>query len=712
MIGTATEVTVGDGTGPPAMDRLLSPRSIVMVGASNKVAGINGQVFANLVRAFDGPVMPVNARDETVQGIAAYPSVLALPGPVDLAVVVVPAPHVPGVLEECAERGVGGAVVITSGFAESGGEGVALQQGITDLARRTGLRVIGPNCIGYMNLGGGVMANFALPPTAPLPPAGPVALVSQSGGFGSYITTKAMLAGLKLGWFVSTGNESDVNIAAVLRYLVERDDTRVLMVFSETLRDPEVFIDAASRAVELDKPIVLLKAGRSDAAARAALSHTASIVGSSGVLDAVCRQYGVFVVHTMEEMLDLGTIFQDGRRVAARRVGIMTSSGGAGVLLADAASEEGLEVPEIPADEQATMMALMPVPFYGSVTNPVDTTAQVVAMPESFHKVLTAMGGSRVVDMVAPVIWGIAGAQTDSVIDFYEHTDKPVALTSTVWVDDLQEKGVPTYTDPHRAMHALGAVADLSLRSVDHSARGSWKPDDGRVVRARRILNARGGHRSLLESAGKELLALYGVPVTRERLVQSVDEAVAAAEGIGGAVALKVMSYALAHKTEYGAVRLGLRGADAVREAYEEMVDEVGRKAPDAVREGVLVQQMVPARVELTAGIHRDPVFGPTVVLGLGGILVEILSETAILRPPFGPATAERALAGLLGGRLVQGGRGLNEAEQRAAGAVMVGLGDLALELEEVSEVDVNPVRVADGAVCAADALVVVGEPS
>jgi len=253
------------------------------------------------------------------------------------------------------------------------------------------------------------MANFALPPTVPLPAPGPVALVSQSGGFGSYITTKAMLAGLKLGWFVSTGNESDVNIAAVLRYLVDRDETKVLMVFAETLRDPEIFIDAASRAAELDKPIVLLKAGRSDVAAKAAMSHTASIVGSAGVLDAVCRQYGVFVVSAMEEMLDLGTIFQDGRRVPSRGVGIMTSSGGAGVLLADAASAVGLEVPEIPADEQEAMMTLMPEPFYGSLTNPVDTTAQVVAMPESFAKVLHSVGESRVVDMVAPVIWAIPG---------------------------------------------------------------------------------------------------------------------------------------------------------------------------------------------------------------------------------------------------------------------------------------------------------------
>jgi acetyltransferase len=702
----------GSGRVQSAMERLLSPRTIAMVGASNRVASINGQVFANLVRAFEGPVVPVNARDETVQGIAAVPSVTDLPDVPDLAVVVVPAPLVLGVLEECADRGVGGAVVITSGFAEAGGEGVAIQQSITDLARRTGLRVIGPNCIGYLNLWGGVMANFALPPSAPLPPPGPVALVSQSGGFGSYITTKAMLAGLQLGWFVSTGNESDVNLAAVLTYLVERDDAQVLMVFSETLRDPEVFVDAACRAAELGKPIVLLKAGRSEAAAKAALSHTASIVGSSSVLDAICRQYGVFVVHTMEEMLDLGMIFQDGRRVTDRRVGIMTTSGGAGVLLADAASEQGLVVPEIPADEQAAMMELMPVPFYGSLANPVDTTAQVVAMPESFRKVLGAMGTSSVTDMLTAVIWGSPGPHVDAVIDFYEQTPKPLALTSTAWVPDLQVKGVPTYTDPHRAMRALRAVADISLRSLDLDTRGSWKPDESRTSRARKLLTGVQERRSLLESTSKELLALYGVPITRERLVHSVDEAAAVAGEIGGQVALKVMSYDLPHKTEAGAIRLGLVGSDAVRRAYEDMAEEVGRKAPAAKWEGVLVQQMVPGRVELAAGVHHDPAFGPVVVLGLGGVLIEVLSEVAMLQPPFSTETADRELALLLGGRLVESGRGLDASERRGVTEVLVALGDLALELGEVSEVDVNPLRVADGAVCAADALVVVDHPS
>jgi acyl-CoA synthetase (NDP forming) len=690
---------------PPELERLLAPRSIAMVGASNKPS-IGGWVFSNL-RRFAGPVYPVNPREEEVQGVKAVASVTDLPEAADLVVVVVPAAFVPGVIEECGAKGVGGAVVITSGFSETGAEGEKLQDELSAAVARSGVRVIGPNCIGYMNLHDMVMANFALSPDVPLPLPGPVALVSQSGGFGSYIANKALLSGLKLGWFVSTGNEADVNIAAVLRFLVERTDTGVLLAFSETLRDPDVFVDAACRAAELDKPMVVLKAGRSEEAARAAMSHTASLVGSAAAFDAVCRQYGVYVVSTMEEMLDLGLIFQDGRRVRDRRVGIMTSSGGAGVLLADACSRAGLEVPMLPASEQEAMLAMMPSPFYGSTANPVDTTAQVVSSPATYAQVLDALGQSGVVDMVIPVTWAMKSPTNDAIVDFYRRSGKPVAITSTAWLDDFQEAGVPTYTDPQRAANALGAVVTQSLRTFHPTPPSSWTSDAARHAEASAIIAGVAGHRSLLESTSKQLLAAYGVPVTREDLVHSADEAVAAANRLGGAVALKVMSYDLPHKTEAGAIRLGLQGDDAVRAAYDDMLAEVGRKAPNAAIDGVLVQEMVPGRIELTCGLQRDSLFGPIVAVGLGGVAVEILAETALLRPPFGEQEVRGALAELARGRLVSGGRGLDAAEQHAVVQVAIGVGDLALDLPKVSEIDVNPIRVADGAVRAADALVV-----
>ncbi|MEU8196538.1 acetate--CoA ligase family protein [Microbispora amethystogenes] len=692
----------------PALDRLLSPRSIAMVGASNSPTRIGGTVFGNLLRSFSGEVHPIHPKDEVVQGRTAFRRVGDLPEPVDLAVIAVPAPAVVDVVAECAARGVGGAAVITSGFAEAGPEGRALQDRLTAVSRETGIRVIGPNCIGFMNSHGGVMANFMITPDQPMPEAGPVALVSQSGGFGSYITNKAVLAGLRLGWFVSTGNEADVNVATVLRHLVERPEVGVLLSFVETLRDPEVFVDTARRAAELDKPLVLLKAGRSEEAARAAMSHTASIVGSARVLDAVCRQYGVFVASTMEELLDLGTIFQDGRRARGNRVIVMTSSGGAGVLLADEAGQAGLSVPELPAEEQAALAADMPVPFYGSTVNPVDTTAQTTAMPGAYSKVLNAVAASPSADMLAAVTWAGPGPANDAIVETYRTTAKPVAILSTAWSEQFQRAGVPTFTDPRRAMVALAALAAQSARRPSPPGPARFTADAARVRRARELIAEAGRETTLLESTGKRILALYGVPVTREELVTDVEAAVEAAERIGGPVAIKAMSYRLPHKSDAGAIRLGLRGAEAVRAGYRKMLAEVARREPGAVVEGVLVQQMAPARIELTCGVQRDPVFGPMVAIGLGGVLIEVLSEAVLLRPPFDVDTALAALGGLLGGRLVTGRRGLSEDEQRAAARVMTGLGELALELDEVAEVDVNPLRVADGVVLAADALIVV----
>jgi acetyltransferase len=680
-----------------------------MVGASNNQQSLGGWVFANLARAFKGPLYPIHPRDAEVQGEVAYRSVRELPEVVDLVVVMVPAPAVPQVIDECATKGVGGALIITSGFAEVGPEGAALQEKISATARASGLRVIGPNCIGYMNVFGGVMANFALPPTAPLPPAGPVALVSQSGGFGSYITTKALLAGLRLGWFISTGNECDVNIASVLRHLVDQDETRVLMAFSETLRDPDLFVEAARRAAELDKPLILLKAGRSESAAKAAISHTASIVGSARVVDAVARQYGVFMVSTMEEMLDLGMIFQDGRRVQSRRVGIMTTSGGAGVLLADACSAAGLEVPELPAAEQQALRTLMPEPFYGSTANPVDTTAQVVNVPGVFDRVLNFVGASDSLDMLCPVTWAVKGPTTDALIDFYQSSNKPMALTSTAWMDEFQEAGVPTYTDPHRAANALGAVARQSLDRRVRRAGSDWSPDLVRVETMRKLLDTPGGHTALLESTSKEILSAYGAPVTREEMVRDRPAAVAAATRLAGPVALKVMSYDLPHKTEAGAVRLGILGEDAVARTFDELLAHVAALAPGAMIEGVLVQEMVPARLELSCGLRRDPVFGPIVALALGGTMIEIIGEAVLLRPPFDEEEARMAVSEMLDGRLVTGRRGLSEPELAGVARLMVGLGQLGLELPEVAEVDVNPVRIADDVVRAADALVVLG---
>lgn len=693
-----------------SLSRLLQPKSIAIIGASNRMPGIGGYVTANIVRAFKGPVYPVNPRETEIQGVKAWARVEDLPRDIDLAMIVVPAEAVPAVLEACAAQGVGGVVIITSGFAEVGEAGAELQARVAAVVARTGIRVAGPNCIGFMNLADGVMANFVLDPTDAIPAGGPVALVSQSGGFGGYMVRKALTAGLNVGWFVSTGNEVDVNISAVLRDLVEREEVRVLLAFSETLRDPDLFIETALRAQELDKPFVVLKAGRSQAAARAAQAHTGSMVGSAQAFDAVCRQYGVFSVATLEEMLDLGLIFQGGRRARGRRVGIITGSGGAGVMLTDACVLEGMSVPELPAGEQAQLLGLMPKPFMGSVANPVDVTAQALANPGTLEAVLHGVPASDAVDMVAPVIIGNP-THPEMYIRAHRSTDKPVAYVSTLLPTSLLDAGVPAYTDPRRAAHALAANATFSLRKKRTRRVEMMAPDTARVTRARALLSAPRDGDALLESQSKQLLALYGAPVTRETLCRSADEAVAAAAQLGGKVALKVASWALPHKSDVGGVRLGLAGEAEVRAAWDEMLVEVARNAPDAGIEGVLVQEMAPARLEVLCGMTRDPVFGPIVVVGLGGVLVEVLSQTVLLQAPFEVADVLEALAGLLDGRLFTARRGLDPAEADAIARLAVALGAAALELPEIVEIDVNPVRVADGRALAADALVVM-EPA
>ncbi len=691
-----------------SLARLLQPESIAIVGASNRMPGIGGYVTANIVRAFKGPVYPVNPRETEIQGLRAYPSVEALPDGVDLIMVVVPAPAVPAVLEACALRGVGGVVVITSGFAEVGGEGVALQEQIAEIAGRTGLRIAGPNCIGFMNLADGVMANFVLDPTDPIPAGGPVALVSQSGGFGGYMVRKALTAGLNVGWFVSTGNEVDVNIAAVLRDLVERDEVKVLLAFAETLRDPDLFIETALRAQALDKPFIVLKAGRSTAAARAAQAHTGSMVGSAQAFDAVCRQYGVFSVATLEEMLDLGLIFQGGRRARGRRVGIITGSGGAGVMLTDACVLEGLSVPELSAERQATLLDLMPKPFMGSVANPIDVTAQALASPGTLEAVLHGVPAGDDIDMIAPVIIGNP-TMPEMYIRAHNSTDKPTAYVSTLLPTSLLEAGVPAYTDPRRAAHALAANAAWSLRRKRLERPKGAPADPVRTALARDLFAAPRRGDALLEHQSKALLAAYGAPVTRERFCLTVEEAMAAATEIGGSVALKVVSYDLAHKSDAGGVRLGLSTPEAVREAHAAMLADVARLAPDAIIEGVLVQEMAPARLEILCGMTRDPVFGPVVAIGLGGVLVEVLGQAALLQAPFEAADVIEALEGLLDGRLLSARRGLSSEEASAIASLAVAVGQAALDHPEIMEIDINPVRVAEGRAVAADALVVLG---
>jgi acetate---CoA ligase (ADP-forming) len=684
------------------VERLFSPESVAVVGASE--ASLGSMVFQNLHRDFPGRLYPVNPKRSTVHGVTAYPTVDELPEAVDMAVILTPAATVPGIIERSAARGIGGAVVLAAGFAEAGPAGKAEQQRMTDVARARAFPIIGPNCNGFYNNRHKVAATFAIPVEMDRPKLGPVAVVSQSGGFGSYILLKAITAGVQVSWYLSTGNESDMNVARSLRYLIEQPEVGVVLTFFEAVRSPGVFVEVAERAAELGKPVVAVKAGYTAEGSRAALSHTASIAGSGEVYDAICQQYGLIQASSVEQMIDFGLALQTGRRMAGRRLGVLTQSGGSGALMADVAETVGLRVPVLPDADREHLGRLLP--SFGSPANPVDVTGNFNM--ENFDAVYGGLAASDGVDAVLPLIWYVGERETEATKKVYAATDKPLVLATTLSAPDIAEAGIPVYTDPARAVRAIGAVAAFSESMRRRQRVQPPALDAGRAERVRALLAREAGQPFVLESVAKQVLAEYGIPVSREAIADSADAAVAAARDLHGPVALKVLSYSLPHKSDSGALRLGLLGDDAVRQGYEEMLESIRGAHPDLKLEGVLVQEMVPGTVEISCGLQRDPVFGPVIAVGIGGVLIEIVGGTVLLRPPFTQQMAADAVARIAGGRLRTASRGLSRTQAELVAAAMTGLGTLALEIPEVESVDINPIRVGGEVAKAVDALLVV----
>ncbi len=690
---------------PPALDWVFQAGSVAVAGASEAAGSLGAMVYGNLRRDFPGPVYAVNSRHPLVMGDPAYPDVRALPEAVDLVVLLVPARDVADTIRDCIERGHRSVCILSAGFSEAGSAGAELQQELSHLAVDTGLPIIGPNCIGIMNLHHRVMANFALPPDGDRPAAGPVGIVSQSGGFGSYILNRSVMSGVRVGMFASTGNECDVSVADVLAYFINQPEMRVVSVFAEAIRNPAAFLAAAERALELDKVIICVSPGGSEEAARAALSHTATVIGSSQVFSAVCQQFGVLQARTIDQLIDLALMFQDGPRMAGNRIGIFTPSGGAGVLASAHASEAGLQVPELTPQTQERIAAMMPA--FASARNPVDTTAGMAAYPPEIHtQILEALLEDDVVDGVVAITWGGDSAIATSIAELYKSSWKPIAPVITARGEALACQGVPVFNDPTRAVEALAAIARLSRRrrELPHMAAGGAV----QAQHARTLLAAASGREFVLESTAKDVLASYGLPVAREFVCANEDAAAKAAADLGGPVAMKVLSYGLPHKSDTGALRLNVEGEGDVRACYQELVTTVTESHPGLVIEGILVQEMVPVGLELLLGLQRDAVFGPMLSVGLGGVHVELLACVELLRAPFDFDQALAALHRISGGRLSEGARGISARQMETVARATVSLGALALDLPEVHSIDINPVMVSREDVRAVDALMVI----
>ncbi|MBM3693302.1 MAG: GNAT family N-acetyltransferase [Actinobacteria bacterium] len=690
--------------------RLLRPRSIAVVGASRTPGSIGHGVFRNLIDGeFTGPVYPVNPHAGSVAGVRAYPSVGAIPDTVDLAIVATPADTVLGVVEECAAAGVGGLVVISAGFAEVAG-GRERERAVVAQARRNGMRVIGPNCMGILNTADDVRMNATFAPYRPRP--GRIAFASQSGGLGIALLGQGAARGLGISTFVSMGNKADVSGNDLVQYWEEDPDTDVILLYLESFGNPRKFARLARR-ISRTKPIVAVKSGRSPAGARGAGSHTAAPAAPDVAVDALFAQAGVVRVDTLEELFDTALLLAHQPLPRGRRVAIVTNGGGPGILAADACVARGLEVPELPAATQARLAEFTSPD--ASVRNPIDLVA--AARGSVFERALRVVLDDDTVDAVIAIYVPPLVTETDEIAaailaattgDTGSGSTKPVVAC---FLDpdgrpelERPDERIPTFAFPEAAAAALVRAARLAEwrarpEGVVPDVAGLDLPGARAVVDATFAGRPDGGW--LDPDAAHRLLECFGIPVVRTRRVTDAETAMAAADALGYPVVLKVDAPSIVHKTDVGGVRLGLDSPTAVRDAFTEMRTALG----DAMV-GAVVQPLVPAGIETIVGVTRDPLFGSLVVFGMGGFETELVRDTALRIVPVTDRDAHDLVRSLRSSPLFFGYRNTPPVAVAALEDLLVRVGLLAEYVPEVAELDGNPVIVSPTGVLVVDAKV------
>ena len=692
----------------PSLDRLFRPRSIAVLGASSSPTKVGGRPVAALIRnRYEGAVYPVNPRSATIQGLPAFASVKDIPGAVDLAICTVPPGAVMSVLGECAEKGVGSLVVFTSGFAEVGESGA--QEAMAGLAREAGIRLMGPNCMGMVNFGSRAVGSFH-PAFADDIVPGAIGLVSQSGAFGGLAYMLARSRGHSLSYMFTTGNEADVDIGDCTAFLADDPDTKAILLYMEGCRNGPKFLAALERARESETPVIAVKLGRTEAGAAAAASHTAALAGVDAVYDSLFRQFGVYRADSIEEFFDIARSCVVGTLPANERVAMVTVSGGVGVLMADDANGRGLEVAPMPEAAQRRMLELVP---FAAARNPIDVTGQVLNDPTLLD---------QAIELAA------TNGDYGSVVSFQGSIGRNPALmeaTRGAWIErkaanpamhfavagfctadytrDLEAAGIAVYEEATHATRAIAALAGFARSFRERRPRPA--------VPATADLPAG----PLNELAALDIVATAGVPTVPARLARTAREAADAAADLGFPVVLKVLSADIVHKSDIGGVRLGVADRAAAETAFDEILTSARAALPDATIDGCLVAPMVTGGVETILGVQRDPVFGPIVMFGLGGIFVEALKDVTFRAAPFDEAEARAMIESVAAYPLLTGLRGQPPADLDALAAALSRLSLFAAaNAAAIESLDLNPflVRPEGGGALALDAVLVTHPPT
>ncbi|MEZ5738502.1 MAG: acetate--CoA ligase family protein [Burkholderiaceae bacterium] len=696
-----------------ALGSVFAPRSIAIVGASDTVSKIGGLPVDFLKRfGFDGPIYPVNPKGGTVQDLAAYPSLSAIGAPVDVAVFAVPANRVGPALDDAIAAGVRGVVLFTSGYAEVSEQGADAQRGLATTCRQAGVRLLGPNCLGFINVRSGVYATFAQAPRAGTLRAGGIGLVSQSGAFGAYAYVLALQRQIGFSHWITTGNEADLDFADCVEWLAHDPHTRVIMGYMEGCRDGFKLRRALAAAHSARKPVVIVKVGRTAIGARAAASHTAALAGDDAIYDAIFREYGVHRAHDVDEFFGVAASASIATLPPDRSIGLFTVSGGVGVLMADQASDSGLDVRPMPEAAQAQIRDWIP---FAAPANPVDITGQVtndLTLIERSARLMLDQGryGSWVGFLAAAgasdAFWPVAESLARNLRRDYP--DKLLALCTLLSPErrrTVEEMGCLVFSEPVQAIRTLAALTGFT----EAFARSDVAPP--RAADMTRPLPP--GVQS--EPRALATLAAAGIATNAHQLVSSAAQAVAATGRFAQPVVLKIVSPDLLHKSDIGGVALGLDNDAAVQGAYQAMHEAVRRHAPDASIDGVLVAPMVTGGVECLLGAKHDPVFGPIVLFGLGGVLVETIGDVALHSAPLDRAQALAMIRSVKGFALLSGARGRPPVDLDCLADNLVALSRLAVAAgDSLASIDINPFIAlpADrGGGCALDAVIIGRQP-
>lgn len=686
------------------------PQSVAVVGASSDPDRIGGRLLRFLIESgFAGAVYPVNRSGAAeIQGLPAFASVSAIPGSIDQAVIVVPEAGVEAALRDSIAKGVRCVLVLTSGFAEIGPEGRAQQDRLAAMCRAAGVRMLGPNSLGLLNVDTRYFATFSTVLYGLQPKPGTISLATQSGAFGSCAYGMATQRGLGLSKIIATGNEADIDVAECIDYLAEDPQTQVICAALESCRDGNRLRAALLKAAAAGKPVLVMKVGRTEAGAAAATTHTGALAGNDAIFDTVFAECGAWRPQSIEEMLDIAYFCTvTGRLPDDAGIGVVTGSGGIGVLMADHASEQGLTLPPLHDDGVAATRALLP---FAVAANPLDMTAQVTSVPDGIPRTIEIMLShvdcGTVIAYLAHM--GLAPKRFEATRDRLaelrgQHPGKGIVLVMLSVAEaneGLEAVGIPVFADPSRAVLAVAAAARMADRR-----RHLWQAAPAPAAPAPADRDPLGDFAT--EVAAKRVLAAAGIPSLPERLCATADEAVAVAEVMGFPVVAKIASPDIQHKTEIGGVILRIEDAEGLRQAFATLLSRAADRAPRARLQGVLVTPMAGSGIETILGVHVDPTFGPMIMYGAGGTAVELYRDVAFASAPVSSGQARRLLDRVRSTALLRGWRGAPAADEAALVDAICSLSAFAMRhAEAIDSVDINPLLVRRQGVVCLDAVI------